>query len=326
DYEIIDPLLESDGEALSNILSQYYEKRGAYPRQVLVPFELEDAPELEQLFAQGAGRRVTVTTPKRGEKNAHVRAAMLNAEEEVRRIAAYEEKYLKTLKWLQNALQLPTLPKRIEAYDISNTGSSDIVASMTVFVNGRPSKREYRRFKIKSITVQDDYASMAEVIERRMARFNEADEKFNTLPDVMFIDGGENHAKAALGSVLRSGHALPIFGVVKDDRHRTRALVTTEGQEISISADPAVFAFVGTIQEETHRFAIEFHRSQHTKHTINSTLESIPNVGAKRRADLMKFFGSVRAIKAASKEELIKVVPRNAANAIFEYFHSESGG
>ena len=325
DYEIVEPLLESDEEALSAILTQYYEKRGAWPRQILLPFALEDAPELERLFTEKAGRKVRLAAPQRGEKNALVKAAVLNAKEETERVTTREEKYNKTLKWLTDALQLPALPRRIEAYDISNTGASDIVASMTVFINGRPAKREYRRFTIKTLTGPDDYASMHEVISRRMARFNEADEKFNTLPDVMFIDGGENHAKAALSAVLESGHSLPVFGMVKDDRHRTRALVTTQGQEIGIAANPAAFAFVGTIQEETHRFAIEFHRKQHIRHTITSELEKIPHVGEKRRADLLKFFGSVKAIKGAEKEELIKVVPKNAADAIFEHFHGESG-
>ena len=326
DFEIIDTQLENDQDALSDILTQYYEKRGAYPKDVLLPFEMEDAVELAQLFSEKAGRKVNVAVPKRGEKQAIVKAAVLNAKEETERVTTREEKYLKTLQWLQNALKLPNLPRRIEAFDISNTGSSDIVASMTVFINGRPLKRDYRRFKIKSITVQDDYASMTEVVHRRLMRYNIADEKFNSLPELMLIDGGVNHARAAEQAIVACGCHVPVFGMVKDDRHRTRALVSTDGEEISISANPVVFSFVGNIQEETHRFAIEFHRSLHAKHTISSQLEQIPNVGEKRRQALLKFFGSVKAIKAASKEELMKVVPRNAADAIFEHFHRESGG
>ena len=325
DFEIIDTQLENDQDALSDILTQYYEHRGAYPKDVLLPFEIEDACDLSRLFSEKAGKKVNITVPKRGEKQALVKAAVLNAKEETQRVTTREEKYLKTLQWLQNALKLPNLPRRIEAFDISNTGSSDIVASMTVFVNGRPLKRDYRRFKIKSIDIQDDYASMAEVVHRRLMRYNIADEKFNSLPDLMLIDGGVNHARAAAQSVADCGCHVPVFGMVKDDRHRTRALVSTDAQEISISANPSIFSFIGNIQEETHRFAIEYHRSLHSKHTITSQLQQIPNVGEKRRQALLKFFGNVKAIKAASKEELMKVVPRNAAEAIFEHFHGESG-
>ena len=149
----------------------------------------------------------------------------------------------------------------IEAYDISNTGDFGIVSAMTVHVDGKPLKRAYRKFRMKTVEHQNDYGSMFETITRRFARMLEGDEKFAEKPDLLFIDGGAEHAAAAESALAELGLSIPVFGMVKDDRHRTRALITAEGREIGIQANPAVFALVGRIQEETHRFAIEYHRS-----------------------------------------------------------------
>jgi excinuclease ABC subunit C len=216
-------------------------------------------------------------------------------------------------------------PVRIEEFDISNTGGEDIVASMTVFVDGKPLKRDYRKFKIKTLENQDDYHSMAEVVSRRIARYKNEDEKFSNLSDLMLIDGGATHAKGALNVLREAAVDIPVFGMVKDDRHRTRALVSPEGEEIGIQSQPAVFAFIGTIQEETHRFAVEFHRSLRSKNTYQSKLDAIPGIGEKRRNALLKSFGSLKAIKTATEEELCKVVPKDAAKRIYDHFHSESG-
>jgi len=188
------------------------------------------------------------------------------AEEPVEEYAAlYKEKVLKTHQWLEKAMKLDSVPERIEAYDISNTGSSNIVGSMVVFVRGKPLKKDYRRFKIKSIRGQDDYGSMAEVVSRRIKRYLAGDVKFSTLPDILLVDGGANHASAAYRVLKESGVQLPVFGMVKDDRHRTRALVSPDGDEIGLAANPAVFALIGTIQEEAHRFAIEYHKNLRSK-------------------------------------------------------------
>ena len=174
--------------------------------------------------------------------------------------AAYKEKTLKTHLWLEKALGLDKTPERIEAFDISNIGSSDIVGSMVVFVRGKPLKKDYRRFRIKSKKKQDDYGCMAEVVSRRVKRFLANDERFAVLPDVMLIDGGVSHALTVKRVLDGFGLAVPIFGMVKDDKHRTRALVSPLGDEIGLSGSPAVFALVGSIQEEAHRFAVEYHR------------------------------------------------------------------
>ena len=183
--------------------------------------------------------------------------------------AQYKEKILKTHQWLEKALNLQSTPERIEAFDISNTGSSDMVGSMIVFVKGKPLKKDYRRFKIKTKRKQDDYGSMAEVVTRRIKRYIANDAKFSALPDLMLIDGGQTHA-IMIDKLLKEFEIdIPVFGMVKDDRHRTRALVSPDGEEIGLSANPAVFALIGNIQEEAHRFAIEYHRTLRTKTMLN---------------------------------------------------------
>jgi len=179
--------------------------------------------------------------------------------------ALYKEKVLKTHKWLGNAMRLNATPERIEAYDISNTGASDIVGSMVVFVKGKPLKKDYRRFKIRAKKGQDDYGSMAEVVTRRLKRYLAEDEKFSQLPDIMLIDGGANHASVIRDVLKGLDIYVPVYGMVKDERHKTRALVSPDGEEIGLAANPAVFALIGTIQEEAHRFAVEYHRKLRSK-------------------------------------------------------------
>jgi len=195
--------------------------------------------------------------------------------------ALYKEKILKTHQWLEKALNLESNPDRIEAYDISNTGSSDIVGSMIVFVRGKPLKKDYRRFKIRSKKKQDDYGSMAEVLSRRIKRYLANDEKFSVLPDIILIDGGANHASVVRKTLDDLGVELPVFGMVKDEKHKTRALVTPDGEEIGLAANPAVFALIGTIQEEAHRFAVEYHRNLRSK----SMLKSEKNSEGKNESD-----------------------------------------
>ena len=321
DFELLENPMEDDGEAVSALLRQYYTLRGVYPKNIYLPCETEDNSLLERLFTEQAGSNVYVTTPQKGEKKRLVETANLNAAEEINRVVSREEKVLKTLQWLQDSLGLEKYPERIEAYDISNTGASDIVASMTVFERLKPIKREYRKFKIKGIDTPDDYYSMYETVSRRFERYLAGDEKFDTLPDIMLIDGGSAHAERARKALSEKGISIPVFGMVKDERHKTRALVTPEGEEIGISANPAVFSFIRRIQEETHRFAITYHRELRSKPLRGSELDKIAGVGEKRKAQLLKHFKSIKAIRAASLEELNKVVPRNTAASVYNYYH-----
>ena len=324
DFELMEEPLESDGEAVSALLRQYYSARGAWPKFILVPdcMEEEDLAALSELFSEDSGKKVRVEVPQRGDRRKLLETAQTNAREEAERAATAAQKSLKTLEWLQRTLNLPSVPERIEAFDISNLGSEGIVAAMTVFVHGKPLKRDYRKFRIRGLKEPNDYESMRQAITRRFKRALDGDEKFTDLPDLLLIDGGAAHAAAAEGVLKELGLYLPTFGMVKDDRHRTRALETPEGDEIGISGYPAVFSFIGTIQEETHRCAIEYQRSL-LMAKLRSGLHDIPNVGAKRRNDLLRAFGTVKAIKAADYEQLCAVIPKNAARAVYDYFHTE---
>ena len=326
DFELFDTPLEDDPDAISGVARQYYQRRGTLPKTICFPIDSPDAELLEQLFTDMAGHRVSIIFPQRGDKAKLVETANINAREEAERASTHEEKTLRTMEWLQSALKLEKEINRIEAYDISNTGASDIVASMTVFIRGKPYKRDYRRFKIKTIEGQDDYHSMEEVVSRRIARYTAGDEKFSQLPELFLIDGGAAHAAVARRVIEDAGLTLPVFGMVKDDRHRTRALITPDGDEIGLSANPAVFAMIGTIQEETHRFAVEYHRELRSKSMKKSELDGIRGVGDKTRAKLMSKFGSVKAIKAVSLDELQEVVPARTAAEIVKHFSAESDG
>lgn len=322
DYELIDEPLEDDAEAVSALVRQYYSIKGLWPKSILLPVEPEDAEDLAQLLTQAAGHRVLIETPKRGEKHLLVEKANLNAREEVVRATTAVQRRLKTLEWLQDALGMESLPRRIESFDISNTGDFGIVASMTVFVDGRPLKSGYRKFRMKDMEHQDDYGSMRQAVSRRFARYKAGDEKFGALPDLLLIDGGDRHAQVASQVLAELQISLPVLGMVKDDRHRTRALVYPHGAEVGITGNPAVFALIGNIQEETHRFAIEYHRSLRSA-SIGSRLDGIKGVGAVRRNALLKHFKTIKAISQASLEELTAAVPKDTARAVYEHFHSE---
>ena len=324
DWELIDTPMEEDrADILSALVRQYYAPRGQIPKQILLPCALEDEVPLMRLFSEQAGHRVELVTPQRGAKMDLIRLANKNAAEEVERWTTREERQSKLMELLGRMLGLETPPRRIESYDISNQGADDIVASMVVYVNAKPLKRDYRRFKLKDMDGPDDYASMDQVLRRRFQRYLDGDEKFADKPDLLLIDGGVNHANVAVRVLEELGLSIPVFGMVKDDRHRTRALVTPGGREIGIQANQAIFSLIGQIQEETHRFAIEFHRQQQNQRVKGSVLDKIPGVGEKRRAELLKHFKSVKNIKAASLAELEEAVPKNTARAVYQFFREK---
>ncbi len=322
DWELIQtPVEQEDAEAVSALVAQFYGGRTRFPRQILLPCDLEDEPALARMLTEAGRRKVELVTPKRGAKAELIRLAEENAREEVERATTREERRSKLLEALGRLLGLPEPPRRIEAYDISNTGSSDIVASMTVFVDGKPLKRDYRRFKVEGLDRADDYASMYQVLTRRFRRYLEGDEKFDQRPDLLLIDGGAGQTRCAVEAMAALGLSVPAFGMVKDGRHRTRALMSPQGEELGIQHNPALFSLIGQIQEETHRFAIEYHRQLQTGHMRASALDGIPGVGERRKAQLLRHFKSVKSIKGASPEELGQVLPKNAAQAVYDHFH-----
>lgn len=323
DYEILNSVDEPE-VAVGSLLTQFYLNRGYAPKFVLLPFSLEDSELVEQLLEKNFNRRPKLRVPQKGDNVRLVELARVNAMEEVERITSKEERTRGTLTLLGKMLNM-SAPRRIESFDISNISGTDIVASMVVFVDGKPKKGEYKRFSLRDMAGQDDYASMRQVITRRFTHFKNGDNGFDTPPDLLLIDGGVAHAQTALEVLSRLGVDIPIFGMVKDNRHRTRALVTPDGLEIGIDSQQAVFSFIGTIQEETHRFAITYHRNLRSKRLRFSELDSITGIGPKRKQDLLKNFKSITAIKNASVEELLRVLPTDVAESVYKHFHTKEG-
>lgn len=310
--------------AVSSLVTQYYLSRGYAPRHILIPFELEDIELLTQLLESKLERRTGLRVPQKGDKLRLVELANTNAKEEVQRITSKDERTKGVLQLLCKMLNLPLL-SRIEAFDISNISGTDIVAGMVVFVDGRPKKSEYKKFSIRNLEGQDDYASMYQAVTRRFVHFKNGDKGFEHAPDLLLIDGGVAHAQVAADALAQLEISLPVFGMVKDDNHRTRALVTSQGQEISIATQQSVFAFIGNVQEEVHRFAIGYHRDLRSKRLRYSELDSIPGVGPKRKQELLKTFKSITAIKSASLQELLRILPADAANNVYRHFRQGEG-
>ena len=322
DYEIL-PVPDDRVEAVSSLLKQYYLSRGLAPKRVLLPFEIEDAELFAQLLEQNFGRKTKLHVPQRGDNAQLVDLANKNAREEAERVTGKEERVNATLTILGKMLSMEP-PKRIESFDISNISGTDIVASMVVFQDGKPRKSDYKKFKLEGLSDQDDYASMHQVLKRRFSHFKAGDKGFETAPDLLLIDGGIKHAAVAVTALRELELSFPVFGMVKDDRHRTRALVTPEGQEIRIDNNQAIFSLIGNIQEETHRFAITYHRSLRSKRLRHSELDGISGIGPKRKQELLKQFKSLTAIGLATLPELERLLPKGAAAAVYRHFHPDT--
>ena len=321
DYEVF-PKPEDQKEAVSSLLKQYYLSRGLAPKRVLLPFALEDSELFSQLLEQQLGRKPKIHVPQRGDNVRLVELACKNAFEEAERVTGKEERVNATLALLGKMLNLPA-PHRMESFDISNISGTDIVASMVVFQDGKPRKSDYKRFRLEGLSNQDDYASMEQIIRRRFTHYKAGDKGFAEAPDLLLIDGGVNHANVALRALRELDLQFPVFGMVKDDRHRTRALVTPEGREIRIDNKPAVFSLIGRIQEETHRFAITYHRQLRSRRLRYSELDEIPGIGPKRKQELLRQFKSLAAIGKATLPELERVLPRDAAAAVYHHFRAK---
>ena len=322
EYEILSP--DDPEKAVSSLVKQYYLSRGMAPKTVLLPFAMEDQELFETLLYQEYGRKTIFKVPQRGDMVRLMELARINAKEEAERISHKDERNNNTLTLLGKTLAIPT-PNRIESYDISNISGTDNVAAMVVFTKGKPHKGEYKKFRVDLGNQQDDYESMRQVLIRRFGDYIDGKKGFETKPDLLLIDGGSAHATVATQVLESFGLDIPIFGMVKDDKHKTRALITADGCEIRIDNQQTLFAFIGTIQEETHRFAISYHRNLRSKRLQYSKLDEIPGIGPKRKQMLLKHFSSVKAIEAASLSELLHYLPKDAANAVYQYFHQSEG-
>ena len=320
EYDVF-PRPDEKTDAVSSLMKQFYLSRGLVPKRVLLPFPLEDADLFSQLLEQQRGRLPKLLVPQRGDNVRLVELACKNAQEEAERVTGKDERVSATLTLLGKMLMMEP-PMRIESFDISNISGTDIVASMVVFQAGKHYKSGYKRFKVEGLDNQDDYASMHQVVKRRFTHYKDGDKGFEAAPDLLLIDGGVNHASTAVDALQELGLTFPVFGMVKDDRHRTRALVTPEGQEIRIDNNQAIFSLIGNIQEETHRFAITYHRQLRSKRLRYSELDEIPGIGPKRKQELLRQFKSIQAIRQATLPELERLLPKDAAASVYAHFRN----
>ena len=318
----------SDGaSARAEFLKRYYTMRQNVPPVIALDETPEDEALLLEWLSQKRGKTVKFIYPQKGEQQKILSMCRQNAAEKLAQSHGHLGHELSALDELASLLGLSAPPEYIESYDISNLMGSENVAGMVVFRSGRPLKSAYRKFAIKGFVGQDDYASMHEVLTRRFEEYfklKDTGEGFGRLPDLILLDGGKGQVAAVRPVLKRFGLDIPLFGMVKDGSHRTRA-ITDEGQEISITSKRQAFTLVSSIQDEVHRFAIGYHRASRKKHTISSTLTEIEGVGTERAKSLLSYFKTIRRIKEADVEELLQAdkMNRPAAEAIYRHFHPE---
>ena len=314
--------------ARSEFIEQYYSMRDRVPARVCLDGAMESTELLEQWLTQKAGKKVAISVPQKGEQAQLVEMCRNNAAEQLAQATGRTGREASALDELGRLLGLEQPPLYIESYDISNLAGGENVAGMVVFENGRPLKSAYRKFKIKTVDGQDDYASMQEVLERRFHEYFELKDSgigFGRLPDLILLDGGKGHVAAVRPVLEAAGLTVPLFGMVKDDKHRTRA-IAKDGGEIAINSNRKAFTLVSSIQDEVHRFAIGYHRQMRKKSTISSTLTTIEGVGQTRARALLKHFKTVTAIKNADLAELVSAPGMNkpAAQRVYDYFHGNT--
>ena len=323
DVQLMDAADESEiPELMGDFIRQYYERASDVPREIVCSEPPEDGELTAQWLESIAGHRVAIRGPGRDRKR-FTNMAYINARDEAERATARRERQSKIGDLLMKMLSLEKKPNRIEAYDISNTAGKEIVGAMVVFENAKPKRSAYRKFKIRDFSDQDDYAAMAQMLTRRFKNLLEGDGKFADMPDLVLIDGGLGHVHAVLEAIRPMGVQVEVRGMVKDNRHRTRAIIDENGLETGIATNPAVYSYIGTIQEEVHRFVITYHRS--LRDSLHSMLEEIDGIGPKRRDALLAKYKSIEAIRAADLTELEQSLPKSAAAAVYRFFHNEEG-
>lgn len=314
-------------EMRRELISSFYSMERQIPPLVVLDGEISDSELLSMYLTEKRGKKVTILVPRRGEKAKVTSMCLNNAAQKLGEYLGRSGKETAVLDELGKLLGLSKTPEYIESYDISHTGGSDNVAGMIVFKNGVPYKKAYRRFAVKGFDGQDDYGSMREVISRRLNRYveeSESGEGFGVLPDLILLDGGQGQVNAVKPVIEAFGFDIPVYGMVKDNKHRTRA-IAHDGGEISINSSRRVFTLVSEIQEEVHRFAISYHKNKHTKRSISTSLTSIEGIGEKKAATLLKHFKSLRAIGEATASEIssVKGISKADAERVYQYFHQE---
>ena len=327
----------SDQEIISSFLKQFYSGSTFIPKEILIEQDIEDLKILEKWVSSKRGNKVTIRVPQRGTKKQLLemvkKNAVIDMEQNIKIKELKKERTEDTLEKLAGLLNLREIPERIECFDISNIQGVDSVASMVVFEGGKPKKSDYRRFKIRTVKGPDDYASIEEIIVRRFKRGLEetrgiieqsmevSENKFAVFPDLIMIDGGLGQVGSVKKAICTLKLDIPVCGIVKDEKHRTRGLIY-EGNEIYVEKTSNLFRLITKIQDEAHRFAINYHRSLRKKSILQSILEEIPGVGEARRRALMVHFETIDRIKGATVEELseVKGMNKKVAENIVQFF------
>ena len=324
-------IFDSGESETEEFILRYYTIRDNIPKSIAIDKAFEGIETVEEWLSEKRGNKVSISVPQKGERAQLVAMCRSNAAEALAQQKGATVREFSVLEELKETLGLDKIPEYIESYDISNLAGTENVAGMIVYKNGKPHKSAYRKFKIKGFDGQDDYASMAEVISRRFDEYykskenDEPDEGFGRLPDLILLDGGKGQVAAVKQVLVAKNIDVPLFGMVKDDKHRTRA-VTGDGGEIAISSKRALFTFLSKMQDEVHRFAIGYHHSRRNKNTFKSSLTGIEGIGEKRAKAMLKFFRTIENISKADLEELESCpqMTKNAALAVYKYFHPES--
>ncbi len=290
----------------TDFLNQYYLSASDLPQQIELDADFSGRELLESYLREKKGKKVQIRIPQRGDPRKMVEMAFQNASERLSKKVERTGHEVAALDELTKLLGLPKTPEYIEAYDISNLGESDKVGGMVVFENGRPLKKAYRKFQIKDVEGQDDYSSMREVLKRRLNRYfqeKESGEGFGRLPDLILLDGGKGHVAAIRPILEKLGLEIPVYGMVKDSRHRTRA-IAEDGGEIAIAGNRSAFRFVTNVQDEVHRYAINYQKTVHKKSTFELTLTRVEGIGPKKAAALLKEFKTKAELQKATPEML----------------------
>lgn len=328
EYFFVEP--DNDEKHLrSELLMSYYSMKRSIPPRIEADGEVDGVEEIEKYLSEKRGSSVSVVIPQKGEQAKLVEMCKNNATQKIFEKYLGNEKGREALEELSAMLGLKTVPEYIESYDISHTAGSDNVAGMVVFCNGKPLKKAYKRFMIKGFSGQNDYASMAEVIDRRLTEYEKAKEKgvpdgFGRLPDLILLDGGKGQVNAVLPVMEKHSCAVPVFGMVKDNKHKTSA-ISTSGGRIDFNSKRKAFSLVTSIQDEVHRFSVAYHRKKHTKKAMASALTDIKGIGEQKAKLLLVKFGTLENIEKASVAELmlVKGITSSIAEEIYKSFHGE---
>jgi len=316
----------SDAELLEAFIKQFYSEATVIPKEIVIPCVLPDVKPVTDWLAILANRVISITIPQKGEKKQMLNLAETNAKLTMSQFGTFikkeAEKNAAALDEITTAMGVDFSVERIEAYDISNIQGYESVGSMIVFEGGKAKKSDYRKFKLKAAIGPDDYAGMEEILTRRLKRYKEGHESFAKMPDIIFVDGGKGHVSTAKKVLETLGLNIPVCGMVKDDRHRTSGLIW-QNNEVNLKKNSEGFKLITRIQDEVHRFALEYHRKLRADSQVKSVLDEIEGVGATRRKALLKHFKSIEAIGKADVETLAKAPAMNkrAAEAVYKYFN-----